>query len=305
MKLNFDVVVIGSGVAGMTAAIYLKRANTNVAIIEKGAPGGQINGTSKIENYPGFLSIEGPALAYNIFSQVQELEIPFVSGDVLQIVDKQDFKVIKMNKEEITCKAIIIATGRKPKKLGLENEMELAGRGVSWCAICDGPLFKGKDVVVVGGGNSALEESLYLDSVASSVTIVHRNKEFRGDEILRSQVLDTRSIKVFYNANVVKLNVSDNKLESVDVKKSETNEVVNIKAAGLFIYIGFEPVTDIVEDLNITNEEGYLIVDENMRTKIGNIYGCGDVIDKELYQVVTATGEGAKAAFSAIKDLSE
>jgi thioredoxin reductase (NADPH) len=303
MESNFEVVVIGAGCAGMTSAIYLKRANINVLMIERLVPGGQINRTSKVDNYPGFISIDGPTLASNIFMQTQELNIPYMGTEVIDITDYQTHKVIKTTSGEIICQSIIIATGRRPKQLGLENEKELAGRGISWCAICDGPLFKNKDVVVVGGGNSALEESLYLAEITNKTTIVHLRNELRGDKILQSKTFNHDKIEVIYGSTVTKINATDNHLSSVEVEDISTGKKRNINAEGLFIYIGFEPVIDMLTNLKIKTDDNYIIVDENMRTNINNIYACGDVIKKELYQIATAIGEGARAAFSAIQDL--
>ena len=303
MQLNFDVVVIGCGCSGMTAAIYLKRANKKILIIESNAPGGQINKTSIIDNYPGFISVDGPTLANNMFSQIQKLAIPYKSGNVSAIIDRGDFKIIKTNNEEITCSAIIIATGRKPRELGLENERELAGKGISWCSICDAPLFKGKDIVVVGGGNSALEESIHLSEYVNKITLIHRQNEFRGDDILQSRVLNNSKINIVYDSVITKINQDNGFFSGVEIRNLKTNENNKIDASGLFIYIGFEPATDIFKNIGVNITGSYIIVDENMRTNINNIYACGDVIKKELYQIATAVGEGARAAFSAIQDL--
>lgn len=303
MKLNFDVIVIGSGPAGMTASIYLKRANINVAMIDGNAPGGQINRTALIENYPGYGKIAGPDLAYNMYMQTQELGIPFIYGKVINIIDKGDYKIVKIEKEEFLCKSVIIATGRKARELGLENEKTLTGRGISWCAICDGSLFKDKEVAVVGGGNSALEESLYLSNISSKVYIIHRSNTFRGDMFFQEKVFSNPKIDVSFNTVIDKLNVKDKLLDSVDLKDNLTGEVKNLKISGLFIYIGFEPSIDFASSLNLDNNDGYIIVDNKMRTNVSGVYACGDIIKKDLYQITTATAEGSIAAMSVINDL--
>jgi thioredoxin reductase (NADPH) len=303
MKLNFDVIVIGSGPAGMTASIYLKRANMNVAMIDGNAPGGQINKTALIENYPGYGKITGPELAYNMYMQTQELSIPFIYGKVINVIDKGNYKIVKLEKEEILCKSVIIATGRKARELGLNNEKELTGRGISWCAICDGSLFKDKEVAVVGGGNSALEESLYLSNIASKVYIIHRSNTFRGDMIFQEKVFSNPKIEVSFNTVIDKLNVKDKLLDSIDLKSNLTSEIKNLKISGLFIYIGFEPSIDFASSLNLNNSDGYIIVDNKMRTNVNGIYACGDIIKKDLYQITTATAEGSIAAMSVINDL--
>jgi thioredoxin reductase (NADPH) len=302
MQKQYDVIIIGAGCAGMTAAIYLKRANLNVVMLEKNAPGGQINRTDRIENYPGFTSIDGPTLAMNMFMQTQSLGIEYRYGDVINITDKKDYKIVTTDTEELTSKAVIIASGRSPRELGLPNEKSLTGRGISWCAICDGPLFKNKDVVIVGGGNSAVQESLYLANICNKVTIIHRRKEFTADQEAQNKVLKNKKIKIHYETEVVKINEHNDKLSSIIIRDKKDKQHT-IKTDGLFIYIGFQPVTNMVKELNITDSNNYILTDENMKTSISGIYACGDVIKKELYQITTAIGEAAKAAMSAKKDI--
>lgn len=297
----YDCVVIGAGVAGMTAAIYLKRANINVLLLESSVPGGQINRSAKVENYPGFLEIDGPSLAMKMYEQVQNLNIEYRYGEVIDIQEQSDLKLIKTSNDEILCKGVIIATGRVPKELGLENETALVGHGISWCAICDGPFFKNKDVCVVGGGNSALEESLYLSEICKTVTIIHRRDQFRADALLIEQVKSKDNIKILYNSVVNTINETEGFLSSILVEQEET--IKEIECDGLFIYIGSKPVTGFTKNLNIEKKDDYIIVDRNMKTKIKGIYACGDVIYKEVYQLSTAVGEGAQAAMSFKKDM--
>jgi len=305
MKLNFDVIVVGAGSAGMSAAIYLKRSNINVVMIEASAPGGQINRTAIVENYPGAEMVDGPELAIRMFQQTQNLGIEYRYGEVLEIRKEDNICIVKTDVEELTSRAVIIATGRKPKRLGVENEDRLSGSGISWCAICDGPFFRNKDVVVVGGGNSALEEGLYLADFCNKVTIIHRADKFTGDKVSQNKVLSHNKIETRFNTVITKFNEKNNKLDSVTTINNKNKKEENIKCDGVFIYIGFEPITIFAKDLNITDNSGYIIVDDNQRTTAENIYACGDVIKKELYQIVTATAEGAKAAMAAIKDLSK
>jgi thioredoxin reductase (NADPH) len=305
MKLEYDVIIIGAGVAGMSAAIYLKRAGLSTVMIEQESPGGQVNRTSKIENYPGSSDIDGPQLATNIFKQTQDLGVEYRYGNVHVISKENNCFIIETDIDTITSRAVIIATGRKPKSLGVPNEKELSGKGISWCAICDGPLFKGKELIVIGGGNSALEESLHLAEIGDKVTIVHRGKQFKGESYLQSKVLNHPKIEIIFDSQISSFNKKDNKLYSVTVENNETGKNKNIKCEGAFIYIGFEPASDIIKNFNIKNEEGYILVDENQRTSVENLYACGDVIKKETYQIVTATAEGAKAAMSAVKDLNK
>lgn len=302
MKLTTDTIVIGAGVAGMTAAIYLKRSNIDVIILEKSAPGGQINKTNDIENYPGFKHIDGPVLAMNIYEQIRNLEIEYKYGDVLTIKDFGDYKVIQTDQEELTCKKIIIASGRRPRELLLPNENKLTGRGVSYCAICDGPLYKGKVTAVVGGGNSAIEEAQYLSQISSKVYLIHRKDTFRADAIEQERLFSKENIEILYNSVVDTLIEENDKLVGLKVKNND-GELKEIEVDGLFIYIGHEPETYFLKDLPITMNYGYLEVDERMETNIDGIYACGDVIRKEVYQISTAIGEATIAALSVKKDM--
>lgn len=295
MNNMYDCVVIGAGVSGMTAALYLKRANVNVLILDSGAPGGQINRTSKIENYPGYIEIDGPTLAFNMYEQLQKLNLIIKYGKVLEIEKKANF-IIKTDIEDIMCRGIIIATGRNPKELGLENEKNLIGHGISWCALCDGQFYKEKEVCVIGGGNSALEEALYLSKICSKVTIIHRRDKFRADPILIEKVKTKENIVIIYNSVVNTLNKKNEKLESILINNSK-----KINCEGLFIYIGSKPNADFAKKLGVELDNEYIIVSKEMKTNINNVYACGDVIKKDLYQIVTATSEGAIAANSFLK----
>lgn len=300
--LSSDCVIIGSGVAGMTAAIYLKRANVDFILLEKHAPGGQVNMTNSIENYPGFKNIDGVTLAMSIFDQVQELDVNYRYGNVVDIVEDGEYKIIKTDVEEIRCKKIIIATGRKAKSLGLDNERQLVGRGVSWCAVCDGALYKGKPVAVVGGGNSALEEALYLSNICKEVYIIHRRDEFRADKCVQESIKTKNNIKVLYNSVIKTLKEKDNRLDGLSIETNGQEKDLNVD--GLFIFIGYEPENNYLANIKIEcDKQGNIIVDKNMRTNIAGIYACGDIISKEVYQIITAEAEGALAATSVQKDL--
>lgn len=303
MKYDYEVVVVGCGPAGITSAIYLKRANINVCIIEKSAPGGQLNKSSTIENYPGFTKITGPELAYNFYNQINSLNISFINEEVIEIIDKKDYKIVKTNKQEITCKGVILALGRKPRTFDNNSIRSLEGKGISYCSICDGPLFKGEDVSIIGGGNSALEEALFLSDICKSVTIIHRRDVFRGDKILIDKVLNKDNIKVLYNSEVVKFNKENDILQSIDI--NENGKIINLSVKACFIFIGYVPATSFLDNLDILDEKGYIKTDKNLRTDIPFIYACGDTINKNVYQIVTATGEGATAAISFINDYSE
>lgn len=300
MKLDYDVIVVGSGPAGITSAIYLKRANINVCIMEKSAPGGQLNKSSTIENYPGFEKITGPELAYNFYEQILKLDIPFINEEVIKIEDKTSYKIIKTNKKTYTCKGIILALGRKPRSFDNKNVSLLEGKGVSYCSLCDGPLFKNQDVSIIGGGNSALEESLYLSDICKSVTIINRRDVLRGDKILVNKILNKKNINILYNSEVVEFNKKDDFLESLTINTNGKLNKLDVKAC--FIFIGYVPATDFLNNLDILDEKGYIKTDKNLKTDIPFIYACGDTINKEVYQIVTATGEGAVSAISFIND---
>ena len=289
---KYDVIVVGAGVAGMTASIYLKRANLNVLLLEKEMPGGQLNKTTDIENYPGFTKVNGTDLALSIYNQVKENNIEYKYGNVIEIIDNNETKIIKTNREEFETKYVVLASGRKPRKIGLENEEKLVSNGISYCAICDGMFFKDKIVAVVGGGNSALTGALYLSNICSKVYIINRRKVLRADLSLQEKVKQKNNIEILFNRKVTKLNEKDNILESIDVN----NEKLDI--AGLFIYIGFDPDINYLKNLDIKNNNGYIVVDENMETSVKGIYACGDIIDKKVYQITTAIGEAAVCATS-------
>ena len=297
MENNYDVVIIGAGVAGMTAALYLKRAGLEPLIIEKSAPGGQINRSALVENYPGIIDSDGPTLAYNIYSQVNKLGIKYMSGEVTEVINNENIKQIKVNNEIINTKTIIIATGRQPKELGLPNEKSLTGRGISWCAICDGYFFKDKEVAVVGAGDSAFEETLFLSRICKKVYVIHRNENFKASTNLQSKVKELDNVEFILNTNIVEIKENDNKLDSL-ILRNTNREIKELAVSGLFIYIGSKPDTDNFKSLNILNNNGYIEVDKNYETKVKGIYACGDVISKDLYQLTTAVGDASTAAYN-------
>ena len=272
-------------------------------LLEKNIPGGQIVQTPKIENYPGVGSIDGASLALNMYQQVTDLGIECRYSEVIKIENHGNSKTIYTENEEIRTKTIIIATGRIPKKLGLENESELTGRGISWCATCDGMFYKNQDVAVIGGGNSALEEALFLSDICNKIYILYRSGELRADKILQKRVFEKENIEIKFDTIVEKINEKDEKLESIIIKEREEEKKLVVQ--GMFIYIGFEPNDSIISELNLILKNQYIVVNENMETNIKGIYACGDIIKKELYQVTTAVGEGSIAANSVKKYLMQ
>ena len=278
MKETFDCIIIGAGVAGTTSSIYLKRWNFNILLLEKNMPGGIISNTSIIENYPGIKKIDGSTFAMNLYEQIKELDINYKYGNASEITKKNNLFIVNTDLGNYQTKSIIIATGRTPRKLNLENEDKLIGNGISYCATCDGLLYKDKEVCVVGGGNSALEESLYLSKICKKITIINRSSKLRADEILIEKVKNTANIEVMYNSNIIKLKEKQNKLTNIIIKKE--NETKELLCHGLFIYIGFEPIIPNVPNLKLN--DNYIVVDEKMQTNIDNICACGDIIKKDL-----------------------
>lgn len=287
----YDLIIIGAGPAGISAGVYVYRNGLNVLILEKGMPGGLLNITAEVANYPGNKVISGPDLAMNFYEHLKEVGVPYKSKEVLGIKDNGNTKTIITKDEKLECKYVLIATGRRPRTLGLDNEKELLGNGISNCALCDAHFFKGKEVAVVGAGNSALEEALHLANVVKKVYIIHRRDELRGDALLQEQVKTNDKIEVIYNAQISSINPKDGKLKSLSL----TNDT-ELEVSGLFVYVGYEPAIDFVSELVDTNLAGYILVDNNYETSCKGIYAVGDIISKKVYQIVTATSEGAVAA---------
>lgn len=298
---RYDLVIIGAGPAGMTAAIYGARAGLSVIMLDKGAPGGQIINTYEVENYTGFEKISGPDLAMKMFDHTQKLGVEYAYGNVLGIKDNGNTKIVETEDENYTCNAVVIATGTVNRRLGVRGEDQLTGKGISWCAICDGAFFRNKEVVVIGGGNSALEEALYLAGICSKVTIIHRREEFRADRIVQERVHSNDKINLKFNSVVTSFNEANNKLGSVTIKNVITNNEEDILCEGAFVYIGQDPVTSMFKDLLELDQQGYIITNENMETNIKGIYAAGDVRKKDLRQIITATNDGAIAAQNALK----
>ncbi len=286
----YDLIVIGMGIGGITAGIYAKRGNLNVLLIDKGMPGGLLNNIEKISNYPGLSNIKGSYFSQNLFNQIKELDIPYKFEEVKELKYDDEKKIVVTNMGEYLAKNVIIATGSKPKYLGLDNEKDLMGRGISTCAVCDGAFFKDKDVAVVGSGNSAMQESLYLANVCRKVYILNKKAGFKGEDILVDKVKNKENIEIILGVSIKEYFEENGTLSKVLLDNGES-----ISVSGVFIYIGYRPNTDIFQNLNITNMEGYIIVDENFETKIEGVYAVGDVIKKDIYQLVTAASDAVHA----------
>lgn len=287
----YDLVIVGGGPAGMTAALYAARANLKVAIVEGFIYGGQMQKTDCIENFPSYDSISGEELSEKMEDQMFTYNVDEVFGYVTKIIPKDNYNTLLLSDDNtIDTKTVLIATGAKHKLLNVPGEQELTNKGVSYCALCDATFFKDKELVVVGGGDSALEEALYLTNYASKVTIVHRRDEFRAQLYLQEKVKANPKIQFALSDEVVSINGTDS-VESVTLKSGKT-----LKTDGVFIYVGQEPSTNFASDLGITNDAGWICVNTHFQTKIPSIFAAGDCIDKDIRQIVTATGDGANAA---------
>ncbi|NEU30163.1 thioredoxin-disulfide reductase [bacterium LRH843] len=304
----YDVVIAGAGPAGMTAAVYASRGNLSTIMLERGMPGGQMANTEDIENYPGFDRILGPELSTKMFEHAKKFGAEYGYGDIKEIVDQGDIKIVKAGNKEYKARSVIVATGAEYKKLGIPGEQELVGRGVSYCAVCDGAFFKEKELVVVGGGDSAVEEAIYLTRFASKVTIIHRREELRAQRIAQDRAFANEKIDFIWNHVVKQINDENGKVSSVTIEDTSTGEQKEFKTDGVFVYIGLLPLNHSVLNLGITNEDGYIVTNEEMETKIPGVFAAGDIREKSLRQIVTATGDGSLAAQNAqhyIESLAE
>ncbi|EPI00835.1 thioredoxin-disulfide reductase [Enterococcus sp. DIV0213j] len=304
----YDVIVIGAGPAGMTAALYASRSNLSVLMIERGAPGGQMNNTAEIENYPGFESIMGPELAYKMYEGVSKFGTENAYGIVEDIKDHGDYKEVVCEDQSYQGKTVIIATGCVHRKLGAKGEEEFAGRGVSYCAVCDGAFFRNKRLVVVGGGDSAVEEAIYLTQFASEVVIVHRRDELRAQKIIQERAFANEKISFIWDTVVEEIIGNEMVVTGVKTRNLKTDAVVDLAADGVFIYVGLDPLTEPFKKSGLTNEAGWIPTDQEMKTSMPGVYAIGDVREKELRQITTAVGEGGIAGqqvYKYLEDLKE
>ena len=300
-----DLIIIGAGPAGMTAAVYASRANLSTVMIERGMPGGQMATTDAIENYPAFESILGPELSTKMFEHAQKFGAKYEYGDVDKVVDHGDLKEVIVGEKSYKAYAVIVATGAEYRKLGSPGEEELTGRGVSYCAVCDGAFFQGREIVVIGGGDSAVEEGMYLTRFADKVTIIHRRDELRAQKIIQDRAFANEKIEFLWNKQVKSVNEKDGKIGSVTLIDTQDGSESEFDTEGMFVYVGMDPLTDAVKDLGITNENGYILTNEDMETAVPGIFAAGDVREKMLRQIVTATCDGSIAAQAVQKYIEE
>jgi thioredoxin reductase (NADPH) len=295
----YDVIIAGAGPAGMTAAVYTSRANMSTLMIERGIPGGQMANTEDVENYPGFESILGPELSTKMFEHAKKFGAEYAYGDIKEIIDGREYKTVVAGTKQYKARAVILTTGAEYKKLGAPGEKELGGRGVSYCAVCDGAFFKNKELFVIGGGDSAVEEGVYLTRFASKVTIVHRRDELRAQAILQQRAFDNEKVDFIWSHTVKQINEKNGKVGSITLVSTKTGEEQELPADGVFVYVGMIPLSKPFESLGITNENGYIETNDVMETKVPGIFAAGDIREKTLRQIVTATGDGSIAAATA------
>lgn len=293
----YDLVIIGMGPAGIAASIYAKRSNLNLICIEEKMIGGELNYIDKIDNYPGLNGITGSSFAYKLLEHIDDIGINYQFATVKDIIKKDDYYEVKTNKNTYLTKYVILATGRKARKLGLAKEDLFLGRGISYCAICDGAFFKNKVVSVVGGGLAALEEALYLANIVQKVYLIHRRDKFNAPASVIEKIVTNPKIEILKNEEVVKLNGKDH-LESIELKNGQ-----KLDTAGLFIYIGYTPNIDYLKNLDILGSKGYAIVDKNFKTKEDGIYAVGDLVEKNNYQIILAMADGVIAALDIVNKI--
>lgn len=298
----YDLIIIGGGPAGLTAAIYALRAGLTVLMIEKAAPGGQITLTNNVENYPGYVSINGYELATKMFDQAQLLGLETVFDEVVKYDLKGEVKKIHTLQNFYESKTVILALGAKERELAIDDAKKFANRGISYCANCDGALYKNKDVAIVGGGNTSFDDCIYLSGVARKVYLIHRSDSFKAEEKLVKQVKQIAKDKgniEFVLFNEVKQILGSNKVEAIVVENSQTKQRTKLEINGLFVAIGRIPQTQGLNGVVNLTADGYIITDEKMQTNVAGVFASGDARDKTLRQIVTATSDGAMAAISA------
>ena len=298
MKSNtkYDVIIIGAGPAGISASIYLKRANVNCLLLESEAPGGLLNKIHKIENYPGFTDDTGSILAFRMYSQVESLGIDLKIEKVINIKSGNDSYEVFTKNNVFVSKYIIIATGKTPKKLEIKNSEKYEGKGISYCAVCDGALYRNKDIAIVGGGNAAIDTANYMSSIANKIYIINRSSNLRADQKGQEEIKKLENVNVLYNTKLKDIIGDDTGVQGVVLEDG-----TEINLSGIFVCIGQTNNSAFYQNLNLKTDNKGIVVDKDLKTTANNVYACGDSISKDLYQVVTATSEGAMVASNIIK----
>ncbi|MHC8463643.1 thioredoxin-disulfide reductase [Weissella tructae] len=300
MTQKYDVVIIGAGPGGMTAATYASRANLSVLMLDRGIYGGQMNNTAEVENYPGYDSIMGADLSEKMYASSMQFGAEYAFGTVANLERQADQTwLVTTDMDTYEANSVIVATGSEYKKLHVHGEQDYAARGVSYCAVCDGAFFRGQHVYVVGGGDSAVEEAVYLAGIASQVTVVHRRDTLKAQPILQKRAFDTENIDFVWNTEVTEIVGDDMKVTNLKLRNNVTDVEEIVDASGIFIYVGLLPVSNAVDGLDVTDEEGWIITNERMETTQPGLFALGDVRQKELRQITTAVGDAAIAGQNA------
>ena len=304
MDKIYDMIIVGGGPGGYTAALYAARAGLDVLLIERLSAGGQMNLTGQIDNYPGFPEgVDGFQLSYNMQQQAERFGAKSKYAEVLEVELAGEIKSVRTNEGSYQAKAVVISTGANPRQLGVERENEMIGRGVGYCAHCDGGFYRGKTVAVVGGGNSAVAEALYLSRIAKEVILIHRRDSLRATHIYQKPLQEAGNIRFVWDSEVSEL-LGEEILSGVKVRNLKSGEEQILELQGLFVSIGRKPATDLVKDQLTLDEAGYIMAGENTKTNLPGVYAVGDVRTKELRQIVTAVADGAMAAHVAEQELA-
>jgi thioredoxin reductase (NADPH) len=298
-SVDFDLVIVGGGPAGLTAGMYAARSRLNTLLVEKIVPGGQIMVTDWIENYPGFPDgLTGLDLVEKMVAQAEKFDLKIESHEVLSLDLSQDVKKVKLAGRDISAHSVIITSGASPRKLGVPGEAQFSGKGVSFCATCDAPFFRDKVVVAVGGGDTAVQESLYLTKFAKKVYLIHRRDQLRATKILQERAIANDKIEILWDSVLTSINGMFN-VEKVTVKNVKTDEAKDLAADGCFIWVGINPNTEFLGDSLKCDESGFILVNQSMETSVPGVFAAGDVRSTPLRQIATAVGDSAIAAFSA------
>lgn len=301
----FDIVIIGGGPAGLSAGLYGSRSRLNTLIIEKSKYGGQAATTAELENYPGSIhNCTGPSLSERMREQAEEFGTKFVKDEVIGLDISGDIKVVKCKEAEYSTKTIILAAGAEPKMAGFKGEQEFRGKGISYCATCDADFFTDLDVALIGGGDSALTEALYLTKFVNKLTIIHRRDSFRGAKSIQEKVFKNPKIEIKWNSLPVEV-IGDEIVEALRIRNKVTDETEDLEVNGVFVFVGLNPLSDVFKDIVEMDDKGYIITDSEMRTSVPGIFAAGDIRQKTLRQVITAAADGATAATAAEKYISD
>jgi len=304
MKTDYDIIIVGGGPGGLTAGLYGARAELRTILLEKYLPGGQIANTEEVEDYPGFEHISGPELAMKMTNHAKKFGLEIASEEVEEIYCRDDIKVVKTSERELTAQAIILATGGSPNKLGVPGELEFSGKGVSYCAICDGAFFKNQVIAVVGGGDAAVEEAMFLTKFGSIVHLIHRRDELRAQKIIRTRAAANEKLNIIWDTIVEKIN-GDSRVTSLSLKNVKTGEASTLDVGAIFVFIGFVPNSNIVREEIKKDEGGYIITDHKMETSIPGIFAIGDVRAQLVRQITNAVGDGTTAAVASEKHIEK